>query len=660
MQTLIAKDLLKQTTEFLWDNIPKQKFVLVFDDGEIETNWKDILFSSYFWDFHRRYPNTSMLLKHHVRKLLGKNRLGMKTHLKLLSNIIWSVYDAYPTIDRDILAREAYEAVNNIYNDLTIRLEEYVNSIDILDFMQVVDSDIIAKANLEVEHTSESITKTYNEILRGLSEDKTIFNNPLAKASRSGIVSSGQLLQCIGPRGFLTDTDSTQFKKPILRSYISGFREFHDSLIESRSAAKSLIFSKNALQQAEYFSRRLQMMDQIVRNLHHGDCGSTEYLIWHVSPPIIENGKTINGGDLPNLIGKHYLDDDGILKIITIDDKHLIDKTLKLRTVLECKHPDPYGICSKCFGELALNIPDNTNLGHVCCVSMTHDASQIVLSAKHYDTSANIEAIIISDDNAKFLSVSQDGSSYLLNKRLKGDIKLVINSKEAANITDIKEVGSVSNLNITRVSALTEIGIMVNSGKIFEHVSIPVGFERRMASMSYPLLEYVRANGWTIDDNGNFVIDMKKWDMEEPILSLPLRHYNAGDHSRDVAMLLESTVKDLKKRDKIVSPASMLSELFTLVNSKLNVNLAVLEVILYGVMIVSAEDYNYHLPKPWTDRGIGVKEAIMAYRSLSATMAFEDHKDILTSPLSFMITDRPDHIFDYMLMPDEVIKSNMC
>ena len=91
--------------------------------------------------------------------------------------------------------------------------------------------------------------------------------------------------------------------------------------------------------------------------------------------------------------------------------------------------------------------------------------------------------------------------------------------------------------------------------------------------------------------------------------------------------------------------------MYELVNSKLNVNLAILEVVLYGISIISAENYDYHLPKPWTDRGIGVKETIMAYRSLSATMAFEDHRDILTNPTSFMLDNRPDHPLDLLLTP---------
>lgn len=284
MEKIKARDLLAQTTEQLWQSLPeKKRFILIFDDGaELEVSWKETVYSSYGWDFHRQYPKTPLNTNHHVRSVLGKKRLSPKTHLVLFGNIVWAVYDADQTIDRDVLAHQVYVQTNVMYNDLTLRLEGEVGSIDILDFCQVLDSPTISEINNNVQPTEASIDEAYERIMKALNDEPVLYNNPLAKAGRSGIVNRGQLLQCLGPRGFLTDTDSTQYRTPVLRGYADGMRLFYDSLVESRSAAKALIFSKKPLQDAEYFSRRLQLMDQIVRNLHMGDCGSKEYLHWHV------------------------------------------------------------------------------------------------------------------------------------------------------------------------------------------------------------------------------------------------------------------------------------------------------------------------------------------------------------------------------------------
>ncbi len=122
-------------------------------------------------------------------------------------------------------------------------------------------------------------------------------------------------------------------------------------------------------------------------------------------------------------------------------------------------------------------------------------------------------------------------------------------------------------------------------------------------------------------------------------------------------MLLESSVENLEKRDKTVSEIALLGELYDLVNSRLVVNLAVIETVLYGIMIVSAEDNNYHLPKIGTDRGIGVRQAIMNNRSASATMAYQGHTEFFANPLSYLIDDRPNHPLDSCLMPGEMFNT---
>lgn len=124
--------------------------------------------------------------------------------------------------------------------------------------------------------------------------------------------------------------------------------------------------------------------------------------------------------------------------------------------------------------------------------------------------------------------------------------------------------------------------------------------------------------------------------------------------SKEISGMLESSVDQMVTRDRLVLPETILKELFYLVNSRLRVNLAVLEIVHYGVMIVSAERQDYSLPKPWTESGVGVRAKTMMYRSLAVTMAYQGHSDVFVSPDSYVIKNRPDHIFDAILMPREV------
>jgi hypothetical protein len=655
------------TTDDLWASLHGE-FIVVFDDGEVQTNHRETIYSSYAWEFLREFPNTPVLKKHHVRTILGDKRLGSGTHLDLLASVVWDVYDVYvggyaadgtcvprvdSTVTLDMLAKRTYEITNQMYNELSYRLEEYVVSLDITDFVEMLDHPKIIEAKLPLfqvplEKVSDKmLEEAYANMGKVIKGGVELKNNPLALAARAGTVKFDQLLQCVGPRGKVTDIDSNQFDLPILRSYAEGYRNFRDSLVESRSAAKSLIFSKSPLQQAEYFSRRLQLMSMNVQHLHRGDCGTTKYVSW----PMRES-------DLGRLAGKFYLDEkESRLKAIRKSDKHLVGKILKVRSVRHCAHPDPVGVCATCFGELANSVPDYTNIGHMCCMLLTEKSSQSVLSVKHLDSSAMIEAIVLQEADKLYLKVGTDDNSYLLADRLKDlPVNLVIAAESAPNINDIFEIDNVDNLNIARFSELEYVGLFVGKPGEAQGVDILTAVSGRKASMTHSLLHYIRRVGWKGDENNNYVIDMRDWDWSLPILALPLKHFNMSDHSRDIAKMLESSVKMMQDRDKNVKPDDALIELYDLVNSKLDVNLTVLDVVLYEAMIVSAETGDYSLPKPWTDEGLGVMSLSMLHRSAAAAMAFEDHREFLTDPVSFISTNRMDHPFDFALCPREVFE----
>ena len=656
MRKIICRTLLNHTTTELHD-ILTGDFILIMDGGfEIVTNAKQTLFSSYGWDFHREYPSTPLLFEHHIKSIIGDGRLGSGTHLKLIGACSLSVYDTYcqSMIDngisaikfRDMLSKRIYQIVNNLYNELSNRAEKYVQSLDILDFIEVMNNPVIKQANDTIEPTQKSIDDTYRVIKDTLYNDPNLNNNTIAVGVRGKLVNIDQVLQCVSARGFITDTDSVLFPKPITVGYAKGLRSFHDSFIETRSAAKSLIFSKSPLQQAEYFSRRLQLMSEVVQNLHPGDCGSTKYVHWHVKGPEYNGTTLVRKGDLEQIAGKIYMDTDGILKSINAKDKSLIGRTLKLRSVTRCSHPDPYGVCSVCFGEMSYSVPENTNLGQICCTALAQKSSQNVLSVKHLDGSSVVAGIMLNDFQKKYFKVTNDNNSYMLAPTLtnKG-VKIVIPAAQASNLTDIMEVNDIMDLNITRVSVLSEIGIIIgNVSEIFK-----VSINQRFASMTYMMLDHIRSKGWNIDERGNYVIDMDGWNYAAPILTLPLRHFNMSDHSKDIATLLESSVTKLKERDQNTSAITALVELFDLVNDKLTVNLAVLEVVLYATMVISNKDGEYGLPKTYTNSVLGVMKNTIANRSLSASMAYQDHAKVITAPESFIHTNRVDHIFDRLL-----------
>lgn len=289
---------------------------------------------------------------------------------------------------------------------------------------------------------------------------------------------------------------------------------------------------------------------------------------------------------------------------------------------------------------------------------MTNKSSQSVLSVKHLDGSSNVEDIVISPDARAYLKVSRDKTQYLFADALKGKrVSIIIPQTQALGLTDINQVDTVEELNITRVSELKEIGIQVFNKEEVVQTGLEVNVGNRLASLTYPMLNYIKQEGWTLDAKGNYIIDLSKWDFSKPFLTLPLKHFNMSDHSKELADLIESRVKDLEKRDQATSPESMIVELCDLVNSRLNVNVSVLEIILYSTMVVSNSNEDYRLPKPWTEKTLGVSAITVPNRSLSAAMAYENHRNTILDLNSFFYNNRPSHPMDVFMMPKEVLEN---
>ena len=679
MKLFNARQLLDYEFDFLWDTLYGE-FALKFDNGEIvKTNAKHTLYSLYFWTFHKVYPCTPLLPNHHLEHLIQKTKyLNSKTHITLLKNIYWDVCDAYKAHtpnERDPMTKMIYEITNLIYNDLPPRIEEYMLTLDALDFVKLVTHPDMDKILNDVTEERSTIDRAYDRIFHLLHNDESLADNPIVKCVRYGSVDKNQVLQCIGPRGFVTEVDNQVLGKPITRSYTEGMRSLYNIAADSRSAAKSLYNSEKPLQDSEYFARRLQLVAMSVERLHYCDCGSKEFLHWVIKGPEYnyvrgydKDGKetvleTISyKGDLPNLIGKYYLleeePDDAPLKVIKATDTHLIGKAIKMRSAIFCKHPDPAGVCEICFGEMAYNVNQDGNLGHNCSTSMTSVISQSVLSTKHLDASSKSELIQISPENRKYLVTDKNRVYYKLRKELSHYKPMIIaEANELYGLVNLNQIKSLKNVNITSFSNISNFTLrLTNKEGVSTDQVITVSQNRRNPSLSVEFLKYLKQFKWKSDDQLIY-IDMHSWDYDDPILKLPEFSYSFAQYQNDIALLLESNIADAKNRAMNMTPVDLLSQLFDIINRKLTLNISLIEVVIYALMIYNYKNGNYGLARGSDDPRLGCHSLIVKNRSLSAAYAYEKQESMILDPLSFFgENERPDHVLDVFIDPAEVAK----
>jgi hypothetical protein len=698
MKRMDARYLLRFSAEELWTMITGP-FILVMDDKEeILTNHVETCYSSYAWDFHRRYPNTPLLAEHHIRGVLKwdkktdiPGRLSIGADLEMFGNCMMSTYDTYRNtpqkINRVALWKQMSEMMNHHYCHFIKYADRYVGTLDILHFHEAMDDEEIYAANQAVQRGEIQIHEVYAIIDRVFKKSKRLMKNPLVREYRSKLLKQGQVHQNIGPRGRPTDMNSRIFGNSITRGYVEGIRDIAGSAIETRSAARASYYAAESLRMSEYFSRKLQFVSQNVCNIHQDcDCGSTKYLEWDVRDrKLDETGEEVRPSDLILLNGKYYLNErTGALEPIRPDSFHLLGQTVRLRSTLHCAHPDPVGVCSTCFGELAFNVPPDANIGQWCATTMAEQATQALLSAKHLERSSALERIEIDPRWTKYIAGGMNNSSYVLSKEIEDkDVSIILLRTQVESLHDIKKVEDIEEHPEDHYSELTILNIKIAEGLDAPMTPTPgsknqvissgytVGVEvgvpgSREASLSYEMLNYIREYGYrTVSGAENqqragqrnedrYEIDMVNWNWDDPILVMPAKHFNNSDHVDQVARRLESRVAEMRKRARIETADKMILDLFNFVNMKLSVNLSCLEVILYATTIISAEQNDYGLPKPWTTSQPSVLSMTMKGRSLSVLMAFEKQYEALIDPASFIHTNRLNHLFDGIYTPTQV------
>lgn len=648
-----ARDILALTTDELW-NLPEERHIVVFDDGEVSTHTRATITSAYFWGLLKDYPDVPLLTTFHLQDATFSSKLM----LKILNRILWTVYDQYEgKVHSEVLAKRVFEINNLFYNDFTTRISAYVTGLSMFDILDVMYQPDIHKANATVEPTQHSIeNECYPVIQKALLESDDLKHNSLARACRSGTLGIGQVLQCVGPRGFLTDINSDIFPEPVMTGYIEGINGLYETTIESRSGSKSLLYNRELLRSTEYFNRKTQLIAECVQQLHPGDCG-TPHL---ADMPILREL-------LPSYKGKYYLHE-GKLTPMRGDEEHLVGSVVKMRSVLSCIHPDPTGLCEVCYGELGKSIPVGTNLGQVSAVSMGDKITSSVLSTKHSESTSRVEKFQLNKTEGKYLKYGKEPESLYLKPSYKGKgLRIVVARQEVANLADVLMLTDLDNYPVANASQITMIQIIVDYGEEGQSYDLlRVSLYNRKSSFSRELLSHIAKTRWTHDAKDNVVIDLTDFDITQPLLSLPFKHVNMHEVMKRIQSFLHSSSgtenRKLKVPSKDVSsnrlkflrsykdPVEAMLTFASMLNEKLNINLVHCEILVYAMMVRSSAQRDFRLPKPGIHGAFENYNRLMSNRSLSAAMAYEKQNRPLDSASGFIYRDRNDHPYDLIMM----------
>lgn len=615
---------------------------VTYDDGTTSTERKkEIIFNRHCWRLFFIHANTPITPNCAVASVLKGGFLDGDTHIKLLEAIFKHIckhnqLKAYK--DKEPLLQQVQLAHNDILNNIVHRASSHVATIDATDYTKLIKDPVIKELHSNLRATPESMDKTYKGIKSYINNTPT--SNQFAAAYRSKAINDNQANQCIGPRGFISDLDRTVFKQPVMNGFIRGMGNLYELIIESLTAAKSLNANDTHIKTSEYASRRIQLLTMSVTNVVPGDCGSTEYIDFFITPSRLENMKGI------------YYFDEQQQKLVVIEgnEKHLHNTVIKIRNAFGCQLDNPQHICSTCLGDISLNFKENSNLGYTMTAYLMEKMTQRILSTKHLTHSVKKSSIILEGDVNKYFYTDTENNIYFNRDiDLKG-IQLILPNNRMNKLVDVLNLPH-TNISLTKVGELETIGYRdTKTSKASVIETLNVSYKDRESIITTEFLKYVKSVKLESDARGNFVIPMDGFDLNQPVFNNPLKETNLVSFVNRLASMIETN------KDKITDPIDKFTHIFDTIIDQLQCNMSVVQTIVYATTTYNTYDGDYRLGRKSQHSKCENSSVLFSHRAASQLMVYQKQiKDVISqAPVFFNNHKRMPHPMDVLFAPDKV------
>lgn len=348
-------------------------------ESQVNYAYFNSLLDSIYSKYELEYDETDMLtepmtvsnynkfMKHIVEKMYEKNydllyaQKVVKDILELFNHIIF-LFDKSHVISHDLSLTAISKAMEKDKRIYDLFMTEHCNE----------------------KMTPEQIRDKRKWILKELKELEVPGISELLR-SEAGIKADQLLNMFFGLHMRVKANDKLNeiYPRYVPERWIDGLRSKDSIFIEGSIQRLAAILNSQTMQSSGTHNKDASILAQDMEIVEM-DCGSANFMEYTVD----------DMKDLQSLRFKYMLTENG-LKEITLDDKHLIGKRIKIRSVLKCACES--GICATCYGANAKwnlsNAKYRFDVGFVSARYMNSKKSQKVLSVKHSSTPILVDGV---------------------------------------------------------------------------------------------------------------------------------------------------------------------------------------------------------------------------------------------------------------------------
>lgn len=519
-------------------------------DKEITDSWM-LALTWFSLILHRHFND----LPYHINELaVLKSKEGRQAFIddgvlqKPLDNFLERLMPLYDDPKfYDFVKQLVFTWLNQSHNYLAIKGETGVVSARAVDIVHVYRNPKIADLKqrvLERKTTLADAGVEFENIMMTEPDfDKSVFG--LLYRTRS--VNSTQSFQLIISRGDVFDLNNVILPNTVMTSYADGITNLADSLGDSKGAGFSLISNGSALQDSEWFHKKIHNVSQVVQGVNYQtDCGST------VGPVL----KIISSEFKKALVGRWTINEDGTNTLLDYNEIKKLEtgSTIRIRDVAWCSDSKGGKPCSKCFGKMESALPYNPYTGKSAVPGLFYGSTfaepigQSILKTKHRIGTATSVGFTVIPQDAKYIATDETGDFIYFHKDIlneDSDPFIILDKDTQQDFSDFQFMDSIDDLDATRLRTYETVKLRVNivnpmmdNAKATHYPILTTTVASRDARMTKTFIAYLLSKPM-VEEGKTFKISLKDYDFKEPAFELPQVNENLDAYRKRVENYLK-------------------------------------------------------------------------------------------------------------------------
>lgn len=622
-----AKKILNKQPLELKNGMRGNGFKVVFEDGvTIPMSAGDIVTARYYWEFIKKYKMRITSDLSFVPQY-DNGFYSSSTHNAYLS-LLYKKYIKEYILPNNLLSfavmedawKELTDIVNRLFSELQYNVLEYGVSLTFLDYLELQKDPELMKAiaNGVKDPTNPAHIDDITGVIKNLLLRHP--DNNISKLYNCGGANRTQVGHSIGLRGFTTDINNMIYPEAVTENLTKGLKTFYDMACESAVMNKALKLQEYGIKYSEWLQRELHLSGMIIGSVILDDCGNRDYKDWYVK----------NEAELDLLDGTNFLFNGVETELEPTKHKEIVGTVIQIRRINECRHLIGGHVCWKCLGAATYSMPEDASVSHTLYTIAMAVLGQLMLSAKHYTDSMKLKKIILNTIASKYFTI-EESNIFLKNPKVNNVKQIIIDHESyyGFRLLSSSMTNKLDTLDTSKLSIVNKVYITTEVNGVLQKEFVEVKVDGRSGILDQNFIRHSLSNT-TLTDSGDCIIDVTEY--EGRILYLENKEFAYDQFNSEFKSLLKSYGINKK-----TTPEKAIQEIFYYLNSKLTVNIKIIELI---VAAITARDLDVD---DFTLDGSSEKKEVRSYgniidnRSTGVALGFERQKGFLNTPSNYLI-----------------------